>query len=167
MNTNITQEEWSKWYDIIYAYYFRRISNRADVEELTAETVGDFMLNTKPVENPKAYIYTIARNKLNKKLRLKYKEQTNAVDSEILENVLMDDMDRSPYYIAKLESLNHCIEKHLKEGDRKIVKMCTMYDFSSIEVSQKMGVNPAAIRKRLSRALSKLKDNCSQVWQEI
>ena len=35
----ITEADWNYWYDCVYAYFYRRVSNRIDVEDLTMETL--------------------------------------------------------------------------------------------------------------------------------
>ena len=68
-------ETWDDAYNRIFSFLARRVDNRSTVEDLTAEVVEEFFLNTPESKQHNGYLYGIARNKLNLHLRSKYQQQ--------------------------------------------------------------------------------------------
>ncbi|MEI6729402.1 MAG: sigma-70 family RNA polymerase sigma factor [bacterium] len=159
--TNINFSTWDYWYDLVYAFFYRRISHRQDVDELTADTLNTFFLKKDPVDNQNAFMWGIARKKFLKYLRNKYQNQSLDIE-QIDEPEFINDIN----YKFKLESLKQCIEGQLKVQDRQIVQLSILEDFKSQEVSTKLDLTPDNVRQRLSRALKKLRQKCKKIWFE-
>ena len=161
----LTQDEWDTWYDKIYGYFFRRVNNQFDVEELTAVTLNNFCLTEKVLENESAYIFGIAKYKLLDYIRQKYKKPAmhSIEDVDSIEDMVDD---YNPSYSDRLEKLKQCMQETLKGDDMQIVELCVMYDFSGPKVAEKMNLSAVNVRAKLSRSIKKLKLNCRQVWEE-
>jgi len=165
--------EWQARYDQVYGYFYRRVSSRADVEDLTMETLENFYFTEKKIDSPNAFLWGIARNKILEYIRYKGKNQfqelfedkedfdgsnANQLQDEWLENY------RSSEYHAKLERLKECAKNQLSELDLEIVNLSILEDFKSLEVAQKLSISAQNARQRLSRALKKLRDKCKEIW---
>ena len=159
--TNINFSTWDYWYDLVYAYFYRRINQKQDVDELTGDTFNTFFLNKDPVENETAFLWGIARKKFLKFLRNKYKDRVIDID-QIDEPGFSSDIN----YKFKLESLKQCIENQLKQQDKQILELSILEDFKSHEVSKKLNLTADNVRQRLSRALKKLRQKCKKIWFE-
>jgi DNA-directed RNA polymerase specialized sigma24 family protein len=68
-NFNINAE-WEIYYPKVYGYFFRRLNNRLDVEDLTSLVLSQFFQTLLDQEkasrilNQNAYLWKIARNQL-------------------------------------------------------------------------------------------------------
>ena len=174
MFESFNSEEWKTRYDQVYGYFYRRVNTKSDVEDLTMETLERFYFTEKKIENPNAFLWGIARNKMLEYIRYKGKNQfQELVDWAEIENgrdnfnELQDNWleeYRSSEYQAKLDRLKECTKNQLSDLDREIVDLCISEDFKSAEVAQKLGISADNTRQRLSRALKKLRDKCREAW---
>ncbi len=80
--TKLTKQLWDNWYIRIYAYFYKRIDNKLDCEELTITTLEIFFLNEGKIENEIAFIFKTARNKILEYFRSKKKLFLNIEDLE-------------------------------------------------------------------------------------
>jgi RNA polymerase sigma-70 factor, ECF subfamily len=154
----LTDELWTSSYNSIYGYFARRVTNRHDVENLTAETLETYFLHTDEAKWNTGYLFGIARNTLNQFLRVKYNNKEIAT----LDGLQNDYV--SPEHKAFLNRLFECVKHHLSDQDRQIVEMCIQYDFSSKEVAESLTITADNARQRLKRALEKLKVHCTDYW---
>jgi RNA polymerase sigma factor (sigma-70 family) len=163
----LTQNEWNYWYNLVFGYFYRRVNSRFDAEELTANTLNDFFLTDKQVENQKAFLWGIARHKFFDYLREKKLKPTN-LNLDQIENSLKDSVDledtNNPYFLARIENLKKCIKNHLKDLDQEIVDLVVSGDFKCSFVAKELGISHSNVRQRLSRAIKKLKQNCTKFW---
>jgi RNA polymerase sigma factor (sigma-70 family) len=174
MFESFDSHEWQTRYDKLYGYFYRRVNSRSDVEDLTMETLEKFYLSEKKIENPNAFIWGIARNKMLEYIRYKGKNQfQELVDWAEIENNQNSSIElqdnwlenyRSSEYQAKLERLKECAKNQLSELDQEIVNLCVSQDFKSANVAQKLSISPENTRQRLSRALKKLREKCREAW---
>lgn len=161
----IQQSDWDYWYDKVYGYFYRRVNSRYDTEELTADTLNSFFLSETDHQNNYGYLWGIAKNKfytyLKQKNQEKLKQQTL---QNSLEEVVLNTNIRSDHYNHKMQVLQECINRCLKNQDQEIVKLCVQEDFSSQEVSKILSISSGNVRVRLARAIKKIRDNCSKIW---
>ena len=153
----LTQENWNEWYDKIFGYYYLRVTDRSIVESLTAEVVTDFFMYKSEVQNESALIYKIASNRFKKYLR----QKSNTPKHEDIDNHDKQ-MDGYGSYAdnSNLLELKDEISKYyeyLSDSDKEIIELCVMCDFSSQRAADELDISPSAVRKRLSRAISRLK----------
>ena len=146
---------WSNYYDQVYSFLARRLTNRTDVEDLTTETLEDFFLHTKPENQVPKYLFGIAKNKLNQLLRVKYRKPSAVFPEQI---------QYTEHHKLFLARLLDCVREHLSDQDKTIVEMSVQYDFSSKDIASELKIEAATVRQRLKRALSKLKQHCKDYW---
>lgn len=165
MSNPISHEEWNNWYSKVYGYFFRRVNNRQDVEDLTAETLNSFFLKEN-VQSPHGLMWTIARRKLINYINSKRSQPFNLVDSEdqMENNLDQYEQQACKHYQERIENLLQCVKNQLSGTDLSIVTDCIMNDFSSAQVGESLGFTAVNVRKRLSRALSKLRKQCRELW---
>ena len=155
--TKLTKQLWDNWYIRIYAYFYKRIDNKLDCEELTITTLEIFFLNEGKIENEIAFIFKTARNKILEYFRSKKKLFLNIEDLE-------SKLYYSNNYKEKKSKLLECAEKYLEKENLEIVEMCIMEDFSGKEVAKKTNLKEATVRQRLKRSLDKIRKNCLKIW---
>lgn len=159
----LTQDKWNYWYDRVFSYFYRRLNTRFEAEELTANTLNDFFLTSKEVENENAFLWGIARHKFYDYLKQK-KLKPTTIDLDKVENSLDTQDEYNPYYLAKIEGLKECIKNHLNDLDQQIVDLTVSGDFKCNFVAQELGLSHSNVRQRLSRAIKKLKEKCTEFW---
>ena len=158
------------YYPKIYGYFFRRVSNQTDVEDLTMVTITNFfeVLNKKELESPHSYLWKIAHNQLVNfyNFNSKQKMVIGFEDIESIEKYIDHGLDqtRSPYFKMRLESLMTCLEKNLEINDYKLVQASIFEEKNSVELSVEFGLKPDNIRKKLSRIFKKVKEKCKKIW---
>jgi len=153
------KNEWDNWYDKIYGFYFRRLDNITDVEDLTAETLNSFFLTKTEVQDQYSFIFKIARNKLNTFLKSKYKNYPATTLDDNLQ------INYSPNFEKFKSDLQNCIEKHTSELDQQILNLCVIEDFQSKDVADKLNISSSNVRTRLHRSLKILKEKCKHLKQ--
>ena len=161
MNNNFSKSLWDEYYAKVYGYFYRRLDDKFLVEDLTAQTLNDFFLNSKILESQ--YIWGIAKNKLYGFLRDKYKSKI--VNLEDSENILINFGEHySSHFLEKMELLKDCVKNQLSIIDQQIVNLSIQEDFNGREVATQLGITEGNVRIRLFRALKKLRLKCKQIW---
>lgn len=147
----LNQQNWNTWYDKIYGYFYLRITDTCVVENLTSETVTDFFMYEKNIEHESAFIFGIASNKFKKFLRDKKNKPhlTNVEDHETT--------SQTSDTMVELRNNIEGFYQHMSDADKEIIELCIMCDFSSQRAAEELKIQPDAVRKRLSRALSRLR----------
>ena len=158
----ISEEEYNEKYNMIYGYFYRRVSNRMIVEDLTVDTLSQFYTTEKQIENPKSYVFGIAKNKLREFIRSKSKSEQVADVDEV--EVALSGEEYSHEYMSRLEHLKECVEKFTKDKDKELIELCIMCDFSRERVADELGMSYDNVRQRLSRAVKLLKNKCADAW---
>lgn len=171
-NFNINAE-WEIYYPKVYGYFFRRLNNRLDVEDLTSLVLSQFFQTLLDEEkstrilNQNAYLWKIARNQLATFIDNKTKQMTivgldddiDSIDSEL-------ESQTSSEYKLRIEKLLVCVKKALSGLDFSIVNYSLIEDRKSPEVAKLLNLTAENIRKRLSRSVTKLKAECRAVWKQ-
>ena len=120
-------------------------------------------MSEQKIENEQGFLWKIARYNFLDYLRAKKAKKNQWQTYENLEEI-EEDLSYNTYYLERLEVLKSCLARHLKPQDCQIVEICVMYDFSSQEAAEELGLKSDNIRQRLSRGLKKIKDKCRQIW---
>ncbi len=158
------------YYPKIYGYFFRRVSSRSDVEDLTMVTLTNFfeVLKKKDLENQQGYLWKIAHNQLVNFYNFNSKQKMiiGFEDIESIEKYINFDIEesRSPYFKMRIESLLICLEKNLDTKDYHLVQASIFEEKNSVELSAEFGLKPENIRQRLSRIFKKVKEKCKKIW---
>ena len=170
--TNINYE-WEFYYPKVYGYFFRRVDNRLDVEDLTSLVLSQFLeiildeQKSVRILNKNAYLWKIAHNQLVTFINTKSKQIVSVGLNDSFE--IIDEraeLEKSSYYRNRIENLLHCIKQNLNGTDFNIVNLSLVEDRKSPEVAVILNLTALNVRKRLSRSVSKLKDKCKNVWQD-
>jgi RNA polymerase sigma-70 factor, ECF subfamily len=158
---------WDDYYPKVFGYFYRRVNNRQDVEDLTSVTLAGFFANISRSEvlNQNALIWKIAHNQLVSFIRSKSKNPVS-IDLSSDENhtdYKIDDL-RSDNYKFKLTALQECIQNQLTGDQKLIVHKSIIEDQKSHDIGLEMNLSAANVRQILSRSISKLKSKCKQLW---
>lgn len=173
INEDNARQTWDYWYPLVYGYFFKRVNNRADVEEMTSTTITSLLLK-KDVQSPNAFIWQTAKNQLllyitkktkqpnivqiNEQTQVAYLPQEASPESEEL---------ISPRYQHVVTKLMECVEKNLTEEEVKITKMSIIEEQNSTQISESLSLKANTIRQKLKRAIYKLKQKCVDIWHEF
>jgi len=157
----VSKTEWDEYYGKVYGYFYRRVEDKFEVEELTANTLNDFLLSNTNPENPNAYLWAIAKNKLFSYIKNKNKQTIFQ-----LEDFDTVESNYSAHYFEKIEALKKCIDSQLKAEEKTLVELLILDDFSSQQAATKLEISPGNVRIKLHRALNKLRENCKKIWLE-
>jgi RNA polymerase sigma factor (sigma-70 family) len=167
-------EGWNYWYPLVYGYFYRRLNNRDDVEDLTANTLNAFFMK-EGVQNDKGFVWQTAKNQLYKYIESKKmipeminlddnfdaEKQTYTYFEENIENKY------SAHYRAKMKQLLECCKKQLNKDDFQIVFSSIIDNQNSTEIATEYKIKPATVRQKLKRSIIKLKKGCTTLWIEI
>jgi RNA polymerase sigma factor (sigma-70 family) len=166
------QNNWEYWYPRVYGYFYKRVNNKTDVEDLTANTLSTTFL-AKNVLNMQAYTWKVAHNYLVRYIDLKVKtpipvnwddnlEWSPAPEYEDVES------QYSQNFETKLTSLKECIADQLTSpGDKMLIDLSIYKEHNSTQIGQLLNLKPDTVRQKLSRTLKKLKKHCTSLWQTI
>lgn len=155
-------KEWDYWYGRVYAYFLRRVNSDYEVEELTARTLNDFFLTKEEVRSDQALMWRIARCKLLDYIKLKKTSTINYDEN----SQIQFESSYSNNYREKVMAIQDCLKENLSSVEYQIIEMCIMYDFSSKQAAQELGIKPDNLRQILSRSLRKIRKNCLNNWSD-
>ena len=166
---------WDYWYPLVYGYFYKRVNNRPDVEEMTSTTITSLILKS-DVLNPQGYVWQTAKNQLvlyiSKKAKqpniLQINEQVDTTFQK-LDNHTDTESEKivSKNYTQFLTKLMECIENSLSEEEIKITKMSIIEEQNSSQISRLLELKAATVRQKLKRAIYKLKQKCVDIWHEL
>ena len=172
-NLRDTRKSWDYWYPLVFGYFYRRLENREEVEDLTSKTLTAFLTTEKKVENPKAFVWQIAKNQLcifirqkNKALLTMSEQDMEGLSSSIDEGSLIEQKGYSENFLMKKKKLLELIEKSLKDVEYQIVYQSIILKKNSTEIGQSLNLKPATVRQKLKRSVSKLKGKYQGLWDK-
>ena len=170
MSPNEIEELWKEYYPKVFGYFFRRVDNRQDVEDLTSLVLTAYLnaLSERrdEIKNPHGYLWRIAHNYLVNFIKNKTKNPVFVAFTEDLEVIDESiEIHRSERFNAKTQDLMQCVKDNLPELDFKIVELIVMFDRKSAEVAEELNLTAVNVRQKLSRSLKKLKQQCVNLWE--
>lgn len=171
------EEEWKYWYPRVYGYFFKRVNSQFEVEELTANTLNTCFMATN-VKQFKGYLWKVAHNYLVNYIRTKSTEPITVGWEEELEKQNYEyatfDIDeevecsRSQNYTRAVNQITDCLDKNItKDVDKTILQKSIGEDLTSNQIGEIVGMQGSTVRKRLQRAINKIKNKCLELWQEL
>jgi RNA polymerase sigma factor (sigma-70 family) len=166
MNQPDLQELWETYFPRIYGYFYRRVTNRADVDDLTSIVMTSFIQSqsSKPIDNIEAYLWSIARTQLALFIRNKSK---TPVTLEMTTNIeKSDDFETKQMAITlemRLDRLFQIMDTYLSHEERSIFTLAYQDGYNSTQIGEKLGIKANTIRQKLSRILTKIKPYLSQI----
>ncbi len=166
-------EAWDYWYPLVYGYFYRRLNNQQDVEDLTSNVLTAFFL-AENVENPKGFIWQTAKNQQYKFIDNKNRSPFTVIleentdfqtqDYAHFESVEENENKYSEHYEAKIQQLIECCKKQLTGEDYNIVAESIIDNKNSTQIGIKYNLKSATVRQKLKRSFSKLKSGCTELW---
>jgi RNA polymerase sigma-70 factor (ECF subfamily) len=152
------------YYDRIFRFFFNRLKNRVDAQDLTADVfhlalsrLWQFRWLNKPFQ---AWLYRIAVNRLNRHLKLVQRQRSWLAPIDTMGEEVFADSEQSP--ALKLEKFRQRqrIERHLAElsnEERNWIALRYYEDLPVKEIAAIYGVPEGTMKARLHRALGKLR----------
>ncbi|MCD6087708.1 MAG: RNA polymerase sigma factor [Candidatus Hydrothermae bacterium] len=140
--------------DQLYNYLFWMTGNRTEAEDVLQETFLRYYKYGDPVENPKAWLFKVARNVYLKRQRKRSRE----VSLELVEaNPVLPGMQVA---LEREELIRKVREglRRLKDHHREVIILRYMEGLSYEEMAAVLGENVGTIKSRLNRAKEKLRE---------
>ncbi len=170
---NNIPEQWEYWYPQIYGYFYKRISSKSEVEDLTANTLNTVLL-AKGVINIKGYMWKVAHNYLVRYIDTRTKSpiivgwDENQTWTPDIKSYKTEQEVVSSVYTNKMANLQICIDNQIEsETDKNLIKFSIYEEKNSTEIGKLLNIKPGTIRQRLARLLLKIKTHCTALWSEI
>ena len=155
---------WNQYYPNVFAYFYKRVNNYADVEDLSAQTMTALLTKIERdglLEQPHGYLWRVAKTQLAGYLRTKYK---NPVYQELTpQHDIDDDSKTSEAYEHLILQVFHNAKSILTAEELYLLTLTYQDGLNSTQIGEKLAKPPATIRKRLSRIIKKLKLNLSLI----
>ncbi len=170
-DTNI-QTQWEYWYPRVYGYFYKRISSKVEVEDLTANTLSTVFL-AKNVVNIQGYMWKVAHNYLVRYIDLKTKspivvswdENQNWIPDQ--DTLQVENKTVSSVYSTKMANLRLCTENQLaSDEDKTLVQLSVFEEKNSTQIGNYLNLKPGTVRQKLARLLLKIKTHCTALWSE-
>lgn len=156
------RELFDRYFNYVYAIVFRILRDcgtDADVEECVSDTFADVMRRMQKIDpaSIKAYLGTSAKNKALNLRRTLTAEQKRYLPLEDLPEMPAQDSVEDTAEASQMQRKLLDLIAALGEPDTSILLQKYYYNRKSGEIAAALGMTPAAVRKRCTRALKQLK----------
>jgi RNA polymerase sigma-70 factor, ECF subfamily len=166
MNETELQDIWKTYFPRVYGYFFRRVSNRQDVDDLTSIVMTSFIQAKieKDIDKIESYLWAIARTQLFLFIRNKSKapvtiEMTEEFDtSSDFENI-----QAARTLEERLSRLYNLTKNNLTQEEQKIFSLTYQDGYNSVEIGKLLDLKSNTVRQKLSRIISKIKPHLSKI----
>jgi RNA polymerase sigma-70 factor (ECF subfamily) len=157
----LTEEEYrsafKEYYKSIRYFIYYKCSDEDLAEDIAQDTFAKLWENREKIDRKtlKAYLYTIANNLMinqMKRRQLHFKFQSTRTS-------LQDDKDAS--YALEMEQFDERLQKVLAaipDGAREVFLMNRLEDMKYREIADRLGISIKAVEKRMSKALSVIRE---------
>ncbi|HJN85437.1 MAG TPA: sigma-70 family RNA polymerase sigma factor [Patescibacteria group bacterium] len=151
------QKLYTTLFDPIYRFIYFRVGGDVEVaEDLTSDVFMKALEHIEKLDednHPKAWLYTVARNKLKNH----YRDKKVEVDVDQIAPFLQGEDGR--VVLERLGNEHLLIEalSKLEDQERRIVEMKHLEGFSIKDIAGILGKKPGAIRVQSHRAMKKLR----------
>jgi RNA polymerase sigma-70 factor (ECF subfamily) len=139
----------------IYRYFYSRMENAADAEDLTAQTFMS-VIESLPRYRHRgqftAWIFQIARNKVMDFFRRDHSGIRK--DARVSETVFDETLEKV-IHGQTVDTLRMFIQL-LKEDERELLRLRFVVDLSYVEIAELLGRKEDAVRKSVNRILERL-----------
>lgn len=168
-DTDKFSEIFNKYFDKIYQFFYFRLRNQSDAEDLAAETFERVLKNFQSFEERgfgmAAWIFRIARNVLSDFFRKK-KFQIDSIDDlepskEPSKDFSLKDLDRDMLQEKLWEVVNH-----LPERQKSIWALKLSSDLPHKEIGKMLGITEANVNVIVHRSLTTLKQQLGHLYYE-
>jgi RNA polymerase sigma factor (sigma-70 family) len=169
---NKERELWELYYPKVFGYFYKRVDNKTDVEDLTAVTMNNFLFvildpeKNNSIKNPQAYLWKIANNQLVGFIKYKSKHLISVGINDNLDSLdHYYESTESSHHKMKINEMNRCLEESSNTADLEILKCLIIDDKSSKEVAIEFGLSDGNVRIKAHRLIQKLREACKDLWQ--
>jgi RNA polymerase sigma factor (sigma-70 family) len=147
--------------DALLLYFQRNSVSRVEAEDLLQETYARYcsLENPAGIENPRAFLFALARNAL---IDSKRRERVRS-DFCVLERAEVasgDTIEREASRAQELARLRAAIEG-LPLRCRQVLILHRFRELSHRQIAELLGITPAAVEKQMVRALKRCQDALS------
>lgn len=150
---------YEQFYEKILAFFCRKISNRADAEDLTEEVFTYCYKNWSSYDPEKAslstWIYLVANSRYKNYCR-DHKMFVDIDERVDIADETFDDMEKALYVQELRRVLNNALE-NLTDRQRKIVVLKYFEGLGTDEIAGLLQSTPNNVRVQLSKALKNMK----------
>ena len=151
--------------DKIYRFVYLKVNSKETAEDLTSETFlrgwDRFKDDGHNIENPRAFLYRIARNLVTDYYREKGKAQTVSVDYVEVDDPKQD-IEEKAIFNSDLDRVKVSLAA-INDDYQDIIICHYLNDLSVPEIAKLMDKSEEAVRVSLHRALKALKLKCEEV----
>lgn len=153
---------YSIYADSLYSFSLRLLKSRSEAQDIVQETFLKIWLKRKELSTEfsfKAYLYTIAKNKILTSFQKRVNEITIEGLQEYIEENTLADIDIEQQVICKdiQYNLYHSIAQ-LSPLQTKIFIMKTEEDLSTQEISSRLNIPHQTIKNNLSIAMKYMRE---------
>ncbi|MCR4639432.1 sigma-70 family RNA polymerase sigma factor [Ruminococcus sp.] len=155
-----------EYYNYVYTIVFNRLrssASREDIDECVSDVFSDVFRHYSTEHgysgDIKGYIAAIARNRAVDMFRRLRAASVNTVPIDGYETMRLAASENITELAERAETCHALLDavKSLGEPDCCIIMQKYYYGRSSANIADKVGMKPEAVRKRLSRAMDKLR----------
>ncbi|MBR3629773.1 MAG: sigma-70 family RNA polymerase sigma factor [Oscillospiraceae bacterium] len=150
---------WKYAYTVIFRILQGSVS-REDIEECTADVLGDVMLHFQVASQGslKAYIGTAAKRRAIDRLRSVSRHAGDvSLDSDTAPELTSGEDVAAAAEASEQSERVLAAVKALGEPDASIVIYKYYYDMNSVQIGKWLGLNPVTVRSRCNRAMKRLR----------
>lgn len=147
-------------YEDMYHYALAVLRTREDAQDAVSIAVIDAFRNInrlRSAEKFRPWIFTILKN-VTRRIMRKYYSAPVSMEQDLYTmedtSVGMEATEERMLLIDALRTLN--------DDERQIIAMHIFAGYNSNEIAEAMGMNPATVRSKGSRALAKIKEKCHE-----
>ena len=152
---------WRQYQAEIRSFLANRAGSAFDADDLLQEIFVKALLQGKDfcrIDNPRAWLFHVARNSLVDRLRLS-KEQVPLPD---------DLCEQSISGVEPVDLLSHCLPRVLSElspEDREAITLCDMQGMTQKDYALRLGLSLPAAKSRVQRARLRLRAQLAEACQ--
>ncbi|MEZ4087406.1 MAG: sigma-70 family RNA polymerase sigma factor [Candidatus Gracilibacteria bacterium] len=151
---------YDKYFDQIYRYVYRRVSDKDMVHDLVSQTFYDALSHMDSYEHRgfpfSAWLYKIAHNNVLKFYRKSSKLQISPIEEGMTFEDETVDVERDMRNSEAKEAIEQVLLQ-LEPEDREIIRLKFFEEVSNVEIAEIMGLSANHIGVKVFRALKKVK----------
>jgi len=149
---------YEQYADELYRFCYFKVSNQERAEDLVQDVFARYwqtLRDGQEVGNPRAFLFTMARNRIIDWYRKKKEQSLDQLQEEGLDPIGSgaSDIERSAELRSALEAINE-----LDESSRDAVILRFMEGWTPAEIAALTNETSNAISVRLNRAIKKVQD---------
>lgn len=143
--------------DELYRFCFMKVSNKEKAEDLVQDVFTRFwqvLRDGKDLDNPRAFLYTLARNRVIDWYRKKKEGSLDVLTEAGVDFAGSDGSEIADH--AEMQRLLEAVNE-LDEPSREVLLLRYMEGWTPVEIAELNKESPNAVSVRLNRALEKVR----------